>query len=59
VTVPVDELGALLAAAQAWERTYRMTETVPTTADLPRILAEINRAGERVIAMVAAGEGSR
>lgn len=59
MTVTVDELVALLAAAQAWEHAYRMTETVPTTTDLPRILAEINRAGDRMLAIVDAGEGER
>lgn len=59
MTVTVDELLALLAAAQAWEHTYRMTETVPTTADLPRILDEINRAGTKVAAMLDAGKENR
>lgn len=59
MTVTVDELVALLAAAQAWEHAYRMTETVPTTADLPRILGEINRAGTKLTAMLDAGKENR
>lgn len=56
--VSVPEVVSLLAAAHAWDRSFHPGSEPPTLDDLPRILAEINRAGERMMLMVG-GEGNR